>query len=377
MSEAIYTYPSPCYVIDEGLLKQNLAVLEMVKQRSGCKILLAQKAFSMFSMYPLISRILDGTTASSLHEAMLGHQAFGKETHIYSPAYREDEFAAILDHANHIVFNSLSQWKRYGGRALKANISCGIRLNPEHSTQNHQELYDPCAPFSRFGITEKDFNPDDFNGIEGMHFHTLCQQDADALVATLHVFEAKFSAQLHQMKWLNLGGGHHITRAGYDIDALVNTIIRLRETYHIEVYLEPGEAVVLNTGFLVCEVLDIIENGMKIAILDTSATCHMPDVLEMPYRPEIIGAALPESAHHVYRLGGSTCLAGDVIGDYGFDHPLHVGERLVFTDMALYTMVKTTTFNGINLPAICIRHDDDSLEVVRQFTYEDFKSRLS
>lgn len=369
--------PTPCYVIDEKLLIKNLEILKDVQKRSGAKILLAQKAFSMFRVYPLLAEYLWGTTASGLFEARLGREEFGKEVHIFSPAYREDEFQEILAVSDHIVFNSFSQWKRFRKRALAAGKQCGLRMNPECSTQDGSGVYDPCAPYSRLGVTEANFEPDELKGLSGLHLHTLCEQNADALVTTLEAFETAFGKYLYGLKWLNLGGGHHITRSDYDIELLIRTIKRLQDTYSITVYLEPGEAVALNAGFLVSSVLDMLHNGMDIAILDTSAACHMPDVLEMPYRPNIIDAGLPGERKYTYRLGGPTCLAGDIIGDYSFDGQLFPGDRLVFCDMAIYSMVKNNTFNGIRLPHIILHKVDGTNEMVRSFGYKDFKNRLS
>ncbi len=368
---------TPCYVVDEALLLKNLELLESVQKRSGAKILLAQKAFSMFRVYPLLKRQLCGTAASGLYEAKLGREEFGGEVHTFSPAFREDEFEEILAASDHIIFNSISQWRRFAPRALKAGKQCGLRVNPEHSTQEGHAIYDPCAPCSRLGVPAADFAPEQLNGLSGLHFHTLCEQNADALAETAEAFERKFGKYLHELKWLNLGGGHHITRVDYDIDLLVKTVLRLRETYGVEVYLEPGEAVALNAGFLVSTVLDTLHNGMDLAILDTSAACHMPDVLEMPYRPNIIGAGQPGERAYTVRLGGPTCLAGDVIGDYSFDAPLRAGDRVVFCDMAIYSMVKNNTFNGMRLPDIVLRRLDGTDELVRRFGYEDFKTRLS
>lgn len=369
--------PSPCYLVEEELLVRNLEILKDVEERSGARILLAQKAFSMFRTYPLLSHYLRGTTASGLFEARLGREEFGGEVHIFSPAYREDQFEEILEVSDHLVFNSFSQWERFGGRAREAGKSCGLRVNPECSTQEGHDIYDPCAPFSRFGVTRKNFRPELLEGLDGLHFHTLCEQNADALVETLAAFEAGFGEFLHGMKWLNLGGGHHITRADYDRELLISTVRGLRERYGVEVYLEPGEAVALDAGFLVSTVLDTLHNGMEIAIMDTSAACHMPDVLEMPYRPRILGSGEPLEKKFTYRLGGPTCLSGDVIGDYSFDRRLEPGDRLVFCDMAIYSMVKNNTFNGMGLPSILLRRCDGVDELVREFGYEDFKGRLS
>ena len=370
--------PTPCFIVDEKRLVQNLAVLRGVADRTGAKILLAQKAFSMFSVYPLLREYLAGTTASGLYEARLGKEEFGGETHVYSPAYAEREFGEILHYADHIVFNSFNQWKAYGNLARAAGKSCGLRLNPECSTQPAEHaMYDPCGPTSRLGITEANFQPELLDGIEGFHFHTLCEQNADDLVRTVAAFEERFGEYMEGMKWLNLGGGHHITRDDYDVETLIKCICYLRDKYNVQIYLEPGEAVVLNAGYLVSTVLEVMHNGKDIAILDTSAACHMPDVLEMPYRPPVWRAGEPGKKAFTYLLTGRSCLAGDVIGEYSFDTRLFEGEQVVFGDMALYTMVKTNTFNGVPLPLIAIRRADGTDEAVRMFDYEDFKGRLS
>ncbi|NTV79002.1 MAG: carboxynorspermidine decarboxylase [Clostridiales bacterium] len=367
---------TPYFLIDETLLENNLKRLKTVIDQTGCSILLAQKCFSMYEMYPLIGSYLSGTTASGLFEARLGKEYMAKENHIYSAAYREDEIDEILEICDHIIFNSPTQWMKYKEKALKSGKEFGLRINPEHSTQEGHEIYDPCAPFSRMGIVASQMNESLLEGISGLHFHTLCEQNAAPLVETLEIIEEKFGHYLKQMKWLNFGGGHHITKDDYDLELLIHTINRIQNTYHLKVYLEPGEAVALNSGFLVSSVLDIIHNKMNIAILDTSAVCHMPDVLEMPYRPNIIDAMEADIKKYTYRLGGPTCLAGDVIGDYSFDRPLAEGDRLVFCDMAIYTMVKTNTFNGINLPSIVVKKDE-KYRLIKQFGYADFKSRLS
>ena len=382
----ITNLPTPSFLVDERLLKRNLKILKDVKDRTGCKILLAQKGFSMFYFYPLIGHYLDGTTASSLFEAKLGYEEMEKkftkkklETHIFNPSYRDDEFDEILDITNHIVFNSFAQWNKFKGRVqekIKAtgkHISCGLRVNPEFS-EVETEIYNPAGRYSRFGVTIENFKEDELEGLEGLHFHALCEQNSDALENVLKVFEEKFGKYLHGMKWVNFGGGHHVTRKDYDVEKLINHI---KETYNVQVYLEPGEAVALNTGFLVSEVLDITKNEMDILLLDTSASCHMPDVIEMPYRPFIFGSGLPNEKKYTYRLGGPTCLAGDIVGDYSFDEPVKVGDKLIFTDMAHYSMVKTNTFNGINLPSIAVYTEKDGLKVIRTFKYEDFKNRLS
>ena len=367
--------PTPCYLVDEGLIRRNLEILSSVKERTGCKILLAQKAFSMYALYPLIGKYLDGATASGLFEARLGREEMGKENHIFSPAYREDEFDEITGLCDHIIFNSFAQLEKFGSQALAAGREVGLRINPACSTQDHA-IYDPCSPGSRLGVTAENFRPELLQGVSGLHFHTLCEQDADALAQTLEAVEARFGEYLPQMKWLNFGGGHHITRADYDIDLLCSLISRIQEKYGVQVYLEPGEAVALNAGFLITTVLDTVHNGMDIAILDTSAACHMPDVLEMPYRPPLLDSGKAGERPYTYRLTGPTCLAGDVIGDYSFDAPLAPGDRLIFGDMAIYTMVKNNTFNGMNLPAIILRHEDGSDQILRTFGYENFKCRL-
>ncbi|MDP4108936.1 MAG: carboxynorspermidine decarboxylase [Bacillota bacterium] len=366
--------PTPCYVVDEGLLTKNLETLSSVRDRTGCRILLALKGFSMYSLFPLIGKYLDGITASSLFEAKLGFEKMGKEVHVYSPAYREDEFREVCKIADHIVFNSFAQWEKYRDETPEGT-ECGIRVNPEYS-EIATPIYNPCYPNSRLGTTLKNFRPDELTGISGLHFHTMCEQNSDTLMRTAKVFDEKFGEYLRGLKWLNMGGGHHITRPDYDIDTLVSTVLFFREKYNVEVYLEPGEAVALNTGFLVSTVLDIVDNGMKTAVLDTSAACHMPDVLEMPYRPEIIGAKKPGENPFTYRLGGMTCLAGDVIGDYSFGEPLKPGDRVVFCDMAHYTMVKNNMFNGVNLPSIAVNTEKDGIKVIKEFGYEDYKSRL-
>ncbi|KAF0092020.1 MAG: carboxynorspermidine decarboxylase [Fusobacteria bacterium] len=371
---------TPYYIVDENLLIKNLELLKKVADRAGCKILLAQKAFSMFSLYSLVGEYLSGTAASGLFEAKLGHEEMGGETHVFSTAYREEEFDEILDICDHIVFNSFTQWEKYREKSLigNSNKSFGIRINPEHSTQGvDHEIYDPCAKGSRLGVTIDNFKPDLLEGISGLHFHTLCEQNSDDLVSTIKVIEEKFGKYLYDMEWVNFGGGHHITRSDYDVETLIECVINFREKYDVKVYLEPGEAVALNTGFLVSSVLDIVDNGMKICIMDTSAACHMPDVLEVPYRPNIIGSGQANEKPHTYRLGGPTCLAGDIIGDYSFDTPLKVGDKLTFCDMAIYSMVKNNTFNGMNLPSIVIAGRNGDIKLVKEFGYSDFKERLS
>ena len=372
------TVPTPCYVVDEPSLVRNLEILDSVQERTGCKIIMALKGFAMFGVFPLIRQHLWGVTASSLHEARLGYEEFGKEVHVYAPAYKETEFEELLTYSNHIVFNSFSQWIRFKPFLTKAKpqVSCGIRVNPEHS-EVKVALYDPCAPFSRLGVTRKNFREDDLEGITGLHFHTLCELNADSLARTLKAFEDKFGEFMPRLKWINFGGGHHITRPDYDVDLLCELIADFKKRYPVEVYLEPGEAVVLNAGVLVASVLDVLHNERDLAILDASAAAHTPDVLEMPYRPEIEGAGINGEYAYNYRLGGLTCLAGDVFGDYSFPEPLQVGSRLIFTDMAHYTMVKNNTFNGVGLPSIAIRDAHGQIRVLRQFGYEDYRNRLS
>ena len=330
----------------------------------------------MFAVYPLIGKYLAGTAASGLYEARLGHEEMGGETHIFSPAYTDAEFDRILRYADHIIFNSFAQWARFKDKALAAGKRCGMRINPEHSTQEHA-IYDPCAPFSRLGVTRTNIREDQLDGLSGLHFHALCEQGADALIETIAAVESSFGDLLPQMRWVNFGGGHHITKPGYDVSALIDSIRRFKRKWNVEVYLEPGEAVALNAGYLAARVIDIVDNGMPIAILDASAACHMPDVIEMPYRPPLRGGGLPDEKLYTFRLAGPTCLAGDVIGDYSFDQPLHPGDMLLFEDMAIYTMVKNNTFNGMPLPAIALWQADGQIRIVKSFGYEDFKNRLS
>lgn len=395
--------PTPCYVVDEEKLKQNLIILQEVERDTGCHILLAQKAFSMYKLYPLIGAYISGTTASGLYEARLGKEEMGRENHVFAPAYKDADMEELVQICDHIVFNSLTQYEKHRMRIQeykketcegngKKTVSIGLRINPEFSTQEGHAIYDPCASGSRLGITyealqkglcELGIRPDE-NGVcplpedvEGLHFHTLCEQDADDLERTFYAFEEKFKAYLTKIKWLNLGGGHHITREGYRIEQLKRLIRYIRETYQVEVYLEPGEAIALNAGYLVTEVLDIVHNDGDILILDASAVCHMPDVLEMPYRPPLRDGYEAGDKPYTYRLSSVTCLAGDVIGDYSFETEIHVGDRLIFEDMAIYSMVKNNTFNGIPLPAIAVLHATGNVDIVREFCYEDFKGRLS
>ena len=374
--------PTPCYILDEAALRRNGEILAGVSRRTGCRILLAQKAFSNYNLYPVLAPWLAGTEASGLYEARLGAEEMpGKEVHVFCGAYREEEFEELLRYAGHIVFNSPRQLEKFGPAAKQAGKSVGIRINPEHSTQSGHGIYDPCAPGSRLGVTrvqwERTMTPELISLLDGLHFHTLCEQDADALESTLHAVELKFGDVLPRMKWLNFGGGHHITRPGYEVDRLERCIRKAQETWGVTVYLEPGEACALNAGYLACRVLDVLQNGeFRLAILDTSAACHMPDVLEMPYRPPLYGAGNPGEKKRTFRLGGPTCLAGDVIGDYSFDWSLREGELLLFGDMAIYTTCKNNTFNGMPLPGIFVLQEGGKLKCLRKFGYTDFKSRL-
>jgi len=379
MSIDFNSLPSPCYVVDERLLIKNLEMLHSIQKRTGCSILLAQKGFSMHSVFPLIGNYLKGVTSSSLFEARLGYEKMGKEVHIYAPAYADEDFDEILKYCDHIVFNSFDQWNKFKGKVKNESsrkVQCGIRVNPEYS-EIETPLYNPCYENSRLGVTLSNFKAEELEGIDGLHFHTMCEQNSDTLERTIKVVDEKFGGFIKKMKWINLGGGHHITRPDYDVETLVRSILYFKDKYGVEVYLEPGEAVALNTGYLVSTVLDIVNNGINIAILDASAACHMPDVLEMPYRPNIIGSGEPDEYTYTYRLGGNTCLAGDIIGDYSFKEPLKPGDRLVFCDMAHYTMVKNNMFNGVNLPSIALYSQEEGLKVIRKFGYKDFSTRLS
>ncbi len=370
---------SPCFLVNEGLLEANLKVLSSVKKHTGAKILLAMKAFAMHSTFPLISRYLDGVCASGPMEARLGFEKFGKSVHTFSPAYSSRDIEDVIKYSDTIIFNSVGQWKRYRDAVSKSGkkIEVGLRVNPGHS-EVENKLYNTTLAGSRLGILPQDLEGEDLEGVDGLHFHALCEQNSDALVNVLKSFERRYGKYIQNMKWVNFGGGHHITRGGYDIGLLVKTLNRFREKYDVQIYLEPGEAVVLNSGVLVATVLDVVHNGMDIAILDTSAEAHMPDVLAMPYRPDIIGAERPGRLKHTYRLGGLTCLAGDVIGDYSFSHALAPGDRVVFLDMAHYSMVKTTMFNGVRHPSIALFSPGKrTAKIVRRFGYEDYKNRLS
>ena len=373
--------PTPCYVIDEKKLKENLQILKEVREEAGCKILLAQKAFSCFYEYPLIGQYLDGTTASGLYEARLGKEEMGKENHVFAPAYKDADIKELGEICDHIIFNSFAQLRRHKDVVLGKSL--GLRINPECSTQGDHAIYDPCAPGSRLGVTKEVFEREIeaeselFDALDGLHFHTLCEQNADDLAKTLEAVEEKFGPWLSKIKWLNMGGGHHITRDDYDRKLLIKCIKHIRDTYGVEVYLEPGEAIALNAGYLVTEVMDIVENGLSVLILDASAACHMPDVLEMPYRPPLKDSGNAGEKAFTYRLSSCTCLAGDVIGDYSFDKQIHVGDKLYFQDMAIYSMVKNNTFNGIPLPGIAVMKEDGDCELIRTFGYGDFKGRLA
>ena len=373
---------TPCYVIDRDRLEANLKVLRGVMDRTGCRILLAQKAFSCYAVYPLISQYLCGATASGLFEARLCHEEMsGRENHVFSPAFREADMPEILSICDHIVFNSIRQLELFGARAKEAGLQVGLRINPQISTQPAEHaIYDPCAPGSRLGVTLDEFRKAPANLIallDGLHFHTLCEQNSDDLETTLNGFEEQFREWLPKMKWVNFGGGHHITRADYDIPRLERCIERMSKGYGITVYLEPGEAIALNAGYLHTQVLEVQHHAgaMDIAILDTSAACHMPDVIEMPYRPLLRDSGQPGEKAYTYRLGGPTCLSGDIIGEYSFDTPLKEGQTLIFEDMAIYSMVKNNTFNGMPLPSIYLKQGSD-YTLLKSFTYADFKSRL-
>lgn len=376
MSLDINRVPTPCYVLEEEKLLANLALMERVQQESGGHIILALKGYAMWSTFPLVREFLQGCTASSLNEALLASQEFGREVHVYAPAYTEAEMPRILELADHLSFNSFSQWRRFRSQALAAGVSCGIRVNPQVN-EVETDMYNPCGSTSRLGVVPEEFRGDELEGIEGLHFHALCECGADSLQRTLEAFEQRFGKWIPQMKWINFGGGHLMTREGYDVELLIRLIRDFRERYGVSVYLEPGGAVGWRTGPLIASVLDIVHNNLDIAILDTSAAAHMPDVLEMPYRPMVTGSGEAGEKAHTYRLGGNTCLAGDVIGDYSFDQPLKVGDRIVFEDMIHYTFVKNTTFNGVNLPALAIWTRNDKLKMIREFGYEDFRNRLS
>ncbi len=370
--------PTPCYVIDENIIEENCKVLADVMKKTGCHVLLAQKAFSNYALYPLIGKYLSGTTASGLYEARLGKEEMGRENHVFAPAYKDEDMDELVKICDHIVFNSISQLEKHKEKCR--NVSIGIRVNPEFSTQNGHEIYDPCGKGSRLGVTANLLRNADLTGIDGLHFHTLCEQNSDDLKKTLDVVEEKFDFLLRKVKWVNFGGGHHITRKDYDVELLCDCITHIKEKYNVKVYIEPGEAVALNAGYFITTVLDKVKNsGITCLILDGSAACHMPDVLEMPYTPPLSEGSIIETPEKEfdYRLGGNTCLAGDIIGNYRFDHDVQIGERLTFCDMAIYSMVKNNTFNGIPLPSIYSMDRNGDCRLIKSFGYNDFKERLS
>ncbi len=370
--------PSPIWILEENLLQHNLTILNDIQIKSGAKILLALKGYALWASFPMISNTLHGCCASGLHEAKLASEEFGREVHTYSPAFKEEELIEIAEISHHLVFNSPQQFKRFASKAKTINpsLSLGLRINPEYS-ESPVELYNPCGIYSRLGTTLEEFDPEILDSCEGFHFHALCEQSADALESVLNAFEEKFGIYLPALRWINFGGGHHITKRGYDTEKLIRLIKKFREKYNVDIYLEPGEAVGWETGVLVTTVLDIVHNGIDIAILDTSAEAHMPDTIIMPYRAEVRGAGVTGSKTYNYRLAGNTCLAGDIMGDYSFDHPLSIGDRIIFEDQMHYTMVKATVFNGISLPSIGILRENGKLDIVKKFTYEDFRDRLS
>ncbi len=377
------TVETPCFVVDEGLIADNLNILASVKERAGCKVLLALKCFAMFSLFPMLAETLDGVCASSPHEARLGRKEFGGEVHTFAAGYSETDIRALCETSDHLVFNSFAQLDRFRPlvRELADNygrtIELAVRINPEHS-EGATPIYDPCAPGSRLGIRRPQFDPEALDGVVGLHWHNLCEQDADCLERTIEAVEKQFADVLPRMRYVNFGGGHHITRPGYDVDLLVDLITRFKEKWGVAVYLEPGEAVALNAGYLVSTVLDVVQADLPVAIMDSAVPCHMPDVIEMPYRPHVIDSGEPKEKAWTCRIGGPSCLAGDVAGEYSFATPLKTGDKLVFTDMAIYSMVKTNTFNGIQLPSIYrFKPDTNKVTLVRSFGYEDFRNRLS
>lgn len=370
--------PSPCWLLEEKLVKKNLKMIEDIKNRSGAKVLLALKGYALWKSFPLLKPYLDGCCASGLHEAKLADETFGKEVHTYAPAFKKEEIEEISRISHHLVFNSPAQFHTFSAlaKAANPNLSLGLRVNPEYS-ESPKEIYNPCGLYSRLGTTLANLDESLLTQCDGLHFHALCEQDSAALAKVLQNFEEKFGDYIPKMKWINFGGGHHITRKGYDREKLIELIKNFKEKYDVEVYLEPGEAIGWETGSLVSTVLDIVDNGLKIAILDASAEAHMPDTIIMPYRAEVRGAGKAGEKKYTYRLAGNTCLAGDIMGDYSFDNPLKIGDKIVFEDQMHYTMVKATTFNGIKLPSIAIEKENGSVEVLREFGYEDFKERLS
>lgn len=380
MSNKIYKsleeLPSPAFVCEEELLEKNLKLLKYVQDEADVNILLALKGFAMHSTFELCKKYLKGCCASGLNEAILAKEEFGLEVHTYSPGFKDEEIDEIISLSNHLVFNSVNQVNRFKDKAF-GKVSMGLRINPEYSSVE-VDLYNPCAPFSRMGTTKENFDETILPYLDGLHFHALCEQNVDALEGALSKFEENFSQYFSKLKWVNFGGGHHITRADYDVEGLIKLLKTFKSKYpHLEVYLEPGEAIGWQTGFLMATVLDVFKNSMNLAILDTSAEAHMPDTLAMPYRAEIRGAGKPNEKKYTYRLGGNTCLSGDIIGDYSFDEPLKVGDKIILEDMIHYTMVKTTTFNGINLPSIIIKTYNQDYKLIKNFGYNDYKMRLS
>ena len=377
-NENIKKLPSPCWLLEETLLKNNLKCIQNIKDRTGAKVLLALKGYALWKSFPILKPYLDGCCASGLHEAKLADETFSKEVHTYSPAFKEEEIDEIAKISHHLVFNSPSQFKRFASQAKKVNptLSLGLRINPEYS-ESPKEIYNPCGLYSRLGTTLGNMDETILEECDGLHFHALCEQDSTALENVLKNFEEKFANYIAKMKWINFGGGHHITRKGYDVEKLITLINDFKKKYDVEVYLEPGEAIGWETGTLISTVLDIVDNGMQIAILDTSAEAHMPDTIIMPYRAEVRDAGQAGEKAYTYRLAGNTCLAGDIMGDYSFDAPLQIGDKVIFEDQMHYTMVKATTFNGVKLPSIAIEREDGRVEIVREFNYEDFKGRLS
>jgi len=378
MKNILSDLPSPCWLLEEKKLLKNLELISHIKEQSGAKILLALKGYALWKSFPLITPYLDGCCASGLHEAKLAEETFGKEVHTYSPAFKEEEIEEVAKISHHMVFNSPAQFHRFAtmAKGINPDLSLGLRVNPEYS-ESPKEIYNPCGLYSRLGTTVVNMDETILAQCDGLHFHALCEQDSTALEKVLQNFEEKFGAYIAQMKWINFGGGHHITREGYDIQKLISLIKNFKEKYDVEVYLEPGEAIGWQTGPLITTVLDIVHNGIDIAILDTSAEAHMPDTIIMPYRADVRGAGEGGEKAYTYRLAGNTCLAGDIMGDYSFDVPLSIGDKVIFEDQMHYTMVKATTFNGVKLPSIAIKSVDGSVEVVREFGYEDFKHRLS
>ena len=368
--------PSPAYVCEEELLEKNLKLLKYVQDEADVNILLALKGFAMHSTFDLCKKYLKGCCASGLHEAILAKEEFGLEVHTYSPAFKDEEIDEIISLSNHLVFNSINQVNRYKDRAFN-KVSMGLRINPEYSSVE-VDLYNPCAPFSRMGTTKENFDESVLEYLDGLHFHALCEQNVDALEGALVNFERNFSQYFSKLKWVNFGGGHHITRADYDVAGLIKLLKNFKAKYpHLKVYLEPGEAIGWQTGYLVATVLDTFKNGMNLAILDTSAEAHMPDTLAMPYRAMIRDSAEANEKKYTYRLGGNTCLSGDIIGDYSFDEPLKIGDKIILEDQIHYTMVKTTTFNGIKLPSIVLKTKENKYKIIRNFSYDDYKIRLS